>query len=103
MTALLHSAISVTLLHRAVHDCLNLCHLQFLGERSCLLALLGLEELWLQVTHHLLLYSLLKIALHSGVNCGIYLQAVGVQIIVLAIGFLILVTPAEQRILLPVE
>ena len=55
----------------------------------------------LQSLHNMLLHRLFGIGLHAGIHRGIDLQTVGVDVVVIAVGVHVFVTPTVERIRLP--
>ena len=96
-TELLMLAVAIRVTHRTLDDGLYLLLLQILEQNARLTHLrihTGLDD-----GLHLLLHSLLGIALHRGVDRGVDPEAVAVDVIIRAVGLLILVAPAIERIL----
>ena len=101
-TRLLHQAVAVGLPHGASQ---NLVHL-FLGEPEGIGRFL--RPLLLFVEAHLQLFQVFRhrlfgILLHARVEGGVYLQPVGIEVVLAAVLLGVLRTPAVERIGLPVE
>ena len=101
MSGFAHQAVAFALLHRTGQDCLHLLGTQLIGIGSRAPSLLFFEESRLQVFLHMLVHSLLSIALHTTVDGGIDLQSVGIDIVGTTVFLVILVAPAIQGVCLP--
>ena len=94
-------SIAFALKHSTFHNLVNLFLCQCGGKRSVRFALLLLEELRLQVASHMSINCLFGIALHTRVDGGVHLQAVGIEIVRRAVLLAIFVAPSVERIVHP--
>ena len=97
----LKCTIAFALKHSTFHNLVNLLLRERRGERSVRLALLLLEELGLQEACYVSIHSLLGISLHTRIDSGVHLQAVGVEVVRRTVLLAILVAPSVKRIAYP--
>ncbi len=103
---LLHLVVAVGLLHGLVDKGCELSRRQFLavGGIGCTLHSFFLaEETWLECLSEMLGDSLFGIALHARVDCGVNLEAVGVDVVSCSVGFWIFLNPSVEGVGLPCD
>ena len=99
----LHQTITLTLANGTHQNLVHLLLRKIARIRCILLTAILLVECRLQILDHMFLHSLLGIRLHPGIDGGMHFQTIGIDIIRVAIFLVVLVTPAIQWILLPVQ
>ena len=97
-----HQAVTVGLAHCTPQYFIHLFLCQPESVRSFSGTFLFLKEISLQFSK-MFGHSFFGILLHTAVYCRIYLQAIGIQVVVLSVFLHILIAPSEQRIILPIQ
>ena len=96
-----HGTVTVALTNGAIQNLFHFLRCQLIGIRSCLTPSLFLEEARLQIFGYMFINSFFGILLHTGIDSGINLQSVYIQIVVGTVFLFILRTPAIQRVGFP--
>ena len=97
-----HGLVAFALAHGTIEDALDLFRRETGVERE-ILAILPAIELGLELQSDVIEHSFLSILLHTRIDGGVNLQAVGINIVVGAISFLVLFAPTVKGVVDPSE
>ena len=103
MTGRFHGTVAICLPNSSLKNIVHLFLSQHIGIRGFLTSLFLFKEARLQVFTQMLAYSFFRITLHAGVNTGVNLQTIRIDVIICPVFLLILCTPSIKRIILPCQ